>query len=63
MEPIYGPYQTERDAQKAVIRMAGPGEPPMPSALSPSQKWRLLQEACDNCGLALGEHEKHVLPG
>lgn len=60
-EPIYGPYQTERDAHEAVIALAGPGDPPMLSVLSPDQKWRLLQEACDNCGLVLGEHDKRVL--
>jgi hypothetical protein len=60
-EPIYGPYQSERDAHEAVLRMAGPGDPPMPSVLSPDQKGRLLQEACYNCGLVLGEHDKRVL--
>jgi hypothetical protein len=61
MEPIYGPYQTERDAHAAVIQMAGRGDPPMPSVLSQDQKWRLLREACEASALPLGEHDKHVL--
>lgn len=63
MEPIYGPYATERDAHAAVIAMAGPGDPPMPSVLSPDQKHRLLVEACEAAALPLGEHDKHVLAG
>ena len=61
MEPIYGPYATERDAHDAVIKMAGPGDPPMLSVLSQDQKWRLLTGACASSGLGLGEHDKHVL--
>jgi hypothetical protein len=58
---IYGPYQVEREAHDAVIRMAGPGDPPVPSVLSPGQKWQLLSDACAASKLALGEHDKRVL--
>jgi hypothetical protein len=61
MEPVYGPYQTERDAHDAVITLAGPGDPPMPSVLSQRQKWQLLGDACAVAQLRLGEHDRRVL--
>lgn len=61
MEEIYGPYGTETEAHAAVIRMAGPGDPPVPSVLSQRQKWQLLSEACDALKLDLGGHDKRVL--
>lgn len=61
MDQIYGPYRTELDAHEAVIRMAGPGDPPMPSVLSQGQKWQLLSDACTASKLQLGEHDKQVL--
>lgn len=61
MEEIYGPHQTEAEAHAAVMRMTGPGELPVPSVLSPQQKWQLLSDACEASALELGAHDTRFL--